>query len=200
MPLSGAAWSSTLQASLASKGFTGNRLQDFTDAIGFGTVDYLIGKQFTTNDSGLVPGSGVGVGVGLTGFVVGNLSSLIFSKSVSYFGSQGNRLQDICDSLEETFISELANTQLDSTHSPVFSGIGNIIIGSLTVDGASLSISIDNEGSGNGFIGNQWPNFAKAIGEAQAEILLSEATGIVNISGSGGPPSGGSGTGIGVIS
>jgi len=200
MPLSGASWSSTLQSSLAGKGFTGNRLKDFTDAVGFGTVDYLIGKGFTTSDSGLVSGSGVGVGVGITGFSVGNLSSLILSKAIASFGTQGNRLLDICESLESTFITEMANSQLDSTHAPVFSGVGNIVIGSITVDGSAWSASIDSAGSGNGFIGNQWPNFAKAIGEGQSEITLSEGTGIVNISGSGGPPSGGSGSGIGVIS
>jgi len=201
MALSGASWSSTLESNLSSLGFTGNRLKDFTDAVGFGTVNYLVGKGFTTNDTGLVAGAGVGVGVGVVGFSVGNLSSLIFSKAVSYFGTQGNKLSDLCDALESTFINELSNASLDSTHSPVFSGTGTIIIGSILVDGNALSSSIESSGSGFGLLGNKWPEFAKAIGEGQAETILSEGTGTVAISGGGSsPPSGGSGTGTGVIS
>ena len=201
MPLVGSSWSSTLQGILAGKGFTGSRLSDFTDAIGNGSVNYLIGKGFTTSDVGTTPGAGAGIGTGISGFSVGSISSNIYAKAVSYFGTSGSKLLDICDSLETTFISEMANATLTSTHAPVYLGSGVVDIGSIAVVGSAWGSSIESEGSGSGFIGNKWPDFALAIGEGQAEETVNQGTGTVTITGGGTPPPvPGTGTGSGVLS
>ncbi len=205
MALSGAAWSSALFASLQGKGFTGSRLMDFTDAVGIGSVNHVVGKTFTTTDTGLVPGIGTGTGVGVTGLSSAAISSAVFSLAVGFFGQAGARLQDICDSIGDICVAQMALATLTSNHTPVFSGSGVVDVGSISVVPSGWAGSVNSEGAGNGFIGSQWPNFATAIGQGQASQVIATGTGNVTISGTftGSTPPGpvpGSGSGAGVIS
>lgn len=201
MALSGSGWSAALYASLSGKGFVGSRLMDFTDAVGIGSVNHVVGKPFATTDTGTVPGNGVGSGTGVTGLSSAAISSAVFSLAVGFFGQAGSRLQDICDSIGDTCVAQMALATLTSTHTPVFAGTGVINVGSIGVVPSGWSGSVNSEGAGNGFIGSQWPNFATAIGQGQASQVLATGTGTVTITGSPTSPTPvpGSGSGSGVI-
>lgn len=198
MSLVGLTWSATLQATLAGVGMLGDKLPDFCNAVGNGSVNHVVGKQFTTTDVGSTPGSGNGSGTGINGLVQSNISNSIYAKCVSTFGQFGSKLQDFCDAVASACISEMAKATLSSTHSPVFLGSGVVDIGSIAVVGADWGLAI--ESAAPSFLGSQWPNMAKAMGEGQADEILASGTGTVTISGSGGTPVPGVGTGTGNIS
>lgn len=201
MPIIGSAWSTELYGELTANGFIGSELTNFTDAIGIGSANHVVGQTFTTTDIGSIPGSGAGVGVGITGVDPVYISDQIFSYSVASFGQSGSKLKDVCDALGNTCKNQMELATLTSTHSPVFTGVGNIDIGSISVVGLDWGSEIESQGSGSGFIGTKWPDWAEAIGVGQAEGVILDGTGVVNISGSpSGTPSPGGGTGTGVIS
>ena len=196
--ISGSNWSTTLLASLGGKGFVGTRLSDFTDAVGNGGQSHVVGKPFTTTDVGTVPGTGAGTGTGIVGMVAAAISSLIFAAASASFGQFGTRLMDVTDSIADACLSEMALATLTSTHSPVFAGTGTVDVGSIPVVAAGWGTAIF--AAAPSFLGTQWNNFAQALGE-QATNVLAAGTGTVTIAGSpSGDPSGGAGTGVGVIS
>lgn len=200
MALDGSRWSGTLFAALQAKGFMGSRLQDFTDAVGKGSVTHVVGKSFTTLDVGTVPGNGVGTGVGIIGFAPSQISSLIFSFCQGA-GFTGSRLRDVCDAVGQAASVEMALASLSSIDAPVFLGVGNIVPGSIGVDGGGWGSSIQSVGSGENFIGSKWPDFAQALGKGQALPVQSTGTGILAITGSpSGVPVPGTGNGSGTIS
>lgn len=178
----------------------GSRLHDFTDAVGPGSATHVIGKPFTTLDVGTVPGNGVGTGVGIIGFAPSQIASLIFSFCQSA-GFLGSKLQDVCDACGQAASAELALASLSSIDAPVFLGVGNIVPGSIGVDGSAWGSSIQSIGSGENFVGSKWPDFAQALGKGHALPVQSTGTGILAITGSpSGVPVPGSGSGTGVIS
>lgn len=204
MPLVGAAWSTDLYGRLSALGMVGSKLMDFTDAVGKGSANHVIGKPFATVDTGLTIGPGVGSGVGLMGFVAPAIATSIFGLAVVAFGGSGTKLQDVCDAIGQSCVAQMALATLSSTHTPVFLGSGIVTPGSVAVVPAAWGSSIDSEGSGVGFVGTKWPDFASAIGTGQGTHVLASATGTVTITGvwsglpplpPGGTPGAGSGTG-----
>lgn len=198
--ISGANWSDTLLSALQAKGFSGSRLSEFTDAVGNGGENHIVGQAFTTSDSGQTPGDGIGSGQGITGLSASEISNLIFQAATSLFGQSGSRLQDVTDEIGNAAVDELGNAQLDSTHSPVFSGTGVIDVGSITVSTSGWATEVEN--AAPNFAGSEWPNFAQAIGEGQAQNVISKGSGEVAISGSASslPTAPGTGSGQGTIS
>lgn len=198
MAIVGSTWSAALFGALNSMGFTGSRLMEFTDAVGNGSQAHVVGKTFATVDVGTIPGAGVGVGTGVVSINDPLVSTTIFSTALGTFGQFGNRLQDTCDAIAATLVGQMANADLNSTHSPVFAGSGTIVPGSIPVVGPAWGAAI--QAAAPAFIGSQWGNYANAIGVGCAAGFAT-ATGTVTISGSpAGTPSGGGGSGSGVIS
>jgi len=196
--ISGSNWSSTLQASLAGKGFVGSRLSDFTDAVGNGGFIHVTGKPFATTDTGTIPGNGVGVGAGVTGLIGATISTLIFALATGFFGQSGSKLLDVTDSVGDAAVTELALAQLNSTHTPVFSGAGIVDVGSIAVVPSGWGTAID--AAAPSFLGSEWTNFADAVGQGQGTHVLAAGTGAVVITGSPtGPTVPGAGTGVGVV-
>lgn len=205
MAIVGAAWSADLFGKLSAIGFIGSRLMDFTDAVGNGSQTHIVGKSFTTTDTGSVPGVGTGTGVGIVGIDPMLVSTTIFATALGLFGQFGARLQDCCDALGQNIVDQMALADLASNHTPVFAGAGVVDVGSIPVVDAGWGGDIETEGDGSGFIGSQWPNFALAIGTGFAAGVIAGGTGNVTISGSfgGSVPPGpvpGAGTGSGTIS
>lgn len=199
----GATWSATLAGLLSGIGFIGTRLMDFTDAVGNGAESHVVGKPFTTTDTGQVPGIGVGTGTGVVGMNSAAMSAGIFSQAVGFFGQSGSRLMDLCDQIAAANLTEMAKALLSSNHTPVFSGAGVVDVGSVGVVGPDWGNAI--ESAAPSFIGSQWGNFAQALGGGQANEILASGTGNVAISGTftGSTPPGpvpGAGTGSGTIS
>lgn len=200
MAMSGANFSSTMQALFLSLvGSIGSATPDLTDAVGTGGIDNsLIGGTFATVDTGTVPGSGVGVGTGLTNITDSGVSGLVFTELAAAFGGGGPNLSDLCDAAGGAFAAEVALATLNSIHSPVFSGTGIITGGVIPV--APMAPAIEVEGIANGLLGEKWGDVANAIGGAFTTALLS-ASGEVTITGSSsGETSGGVGTGTGTVS
>jgi hypothetical protein len=197
--ISGSAWSSDLYGRLSGIGFLGSRLHDFTDAIGNGSQLHVVGKAFATSDVGTIAGAGVGSGTGISGVDPSLVSSTIYATAIGLFGQFGSRLQDLCDALGQNVVAQMLTAQLDSTHTPVFAGVGTIVVNSITVVGPAWASSI--EGAAPGFIGNKWPDLAQAIGQGFFTGVFSGGTGTVTITGSpSGIPSPGAGSGVGTIS
>lgn len=197
----GTNWSATALSCLQGRGFVGSKLVDFTDALGIGGQNHVVGKPFTTTDTGTITGPGIGVGVGILGLIGATISTLVFGLATGSFGQSGSKLMDICDCVGIAAVSELGLAVLSSTHTPVVIGTGIIVPGSIAVIGSAWGSAIDTVGSGKGFIGSQWPNFAQAMGQGQATHILAVGTGSVVISGTPiGSPVPGSGVGVGAVS
>jgi len=196
--ISGAAWAADLYAQFTGIGFDGAQLSNFTSFVGNGSANHVIGQSFMTMDTGVVAGSGMGTGMGITGISSSNISDNIYSLCVQSFGQAGPKLRDFTDAIGRACVTALGQATLMSTDSPVFAGTGMIDIGSITVSGDAWGSSIETQGAS--FVGSQWPNFTKAIGQGQAMEVLAAGTGTLTITGTGSPGSPGTGTGTGTIS
>lgn len=192
MAMSGSHLSSTLFALISSRGNKGPDLKNFTDVIGDGIVNASIGAPFTTTDAGSGKGgSGTGTGITLT---PGLIAPLIYSTAVSKFGGSGPELLTMCQDIETAVIGEFALASLESDHPGVGVGAGTIVGGLPTINAALLTPSIFGQGVGKKFLGVDWMNMANAIATGVAAAMPT-AAGAVVISGSGGDPAGGTGTG-----
>lgn len=192
--------SGLLQTAFAANGYSGPDMPNFADAIGNGTVDSIVGKAFSTSDTGTTPGAGVGTGTGISGVVQATLSAALFSGFVSAFGQSGPDLPDIADALADALVQELALASLNSTHTPVYLGNGTVVVGSIAVVAAAMGAAITAEGAGAGFVGMNWPDAAGVIGDEYAGAIIAGGTGAVVITGSpAGTPAPGVGTGTGTI-
>lgn len=197
--ISGAAWAADLFAQFSGIGFIGSELNSFTSFVGNGSALHVIGKTFTTMDTGAIPGAGTGAGVGVTGISASNISDNIYSLAVQSFGQAGPKLRDFTDAMGRACVSALALATLISVDTPVFAGVGTIDVGSISVNGAAWGSSIQTQGAS--FQGSQWPNFTTAIGTGMAMEVIAAGTGTLTITGSPfSTPTGGSGTGTGTIS
>jgi hypothetical protein len=196
----GAHMTGTIIGTMTAAGLIGTSVPSFAMAIGDGSITPIIGAAFTTTDIGTVPGAGVGTGLGLTGPVDSLISQAIFAGLVSKFGSAGDSLLDITDSVAGAFVAELALATLTSTHTPVFAGSGTIVVGSISVPASAIADMIEANGVANGFLGDSWPDIAEVVGQ-EFSSGLALATGSVVIAGAPtGTPAPGAGTGSGSIS
>lgn len=200
MAISGPGWSSDLAGRFAARGYNGKSLQDFADAVGNGSVASVVGKSFSTVDVGIISGSGIGTGTGITGLDAASVSSAIFNQAVAAFGRAGDELQEICDDIADSLVAQMALVTLSSTHSPVYTGTGTVAVGSIGVIGSGWGDAIENEGLADSFTGEFWNDFAEAIGDGCASEVIGSGTGTVTIVGTGSPGNPGGGTGSGTIS
>lgn len=201
MAIVGAAWGSDLYGRLSSLGFQGSQLQTLTTVVGEGSAQHVIGKPFATVDTGTVPGTGTGIGTGITGLSASSIADEIYSECVNSFGQAGSKLKDFCDAMAASCVAQMALATLTSTHTPVFAGVGTVTAGSIGVVPAGWGSAIASLGVSAGFKGTHWNNWANAIGTGQANGVKNTGTGTVTITGSpSGTPSPGAGAGIGAIS
>lgn len=201
MPLSSSAWSSTLFGLLVSNGFmpTAEKLQDFCDAISMGSYLSIVGRPFSTLDTGSITGVGVGSGSGLIGVVAQSIKGMIIAMAGSVpMGSPS--ILDLADGVANALVIEISKATLTSSHAPVFLGSANIVPGTIP---AIFSGMIMAQGVSKGMIGPMWPVIANAI-ETACTVGFLTATGVLSISGAvvAVPPGPvpGAGPGMGVIS
>lgn len=185
MPMVGASMAATMQLSLASKGNIGVNLLTFCTAIGVGSVMSLVGKTFTTSDTGVGSGAGAGIGIGITGVTGSSVSKLIQAAYLSEFGSMGTLLPDITDAIGLALELELAKATLISAHAPVYVGSGIVDLGSIKVSPSQWASNIQQ--AGPTLLGSDWPRFAKIVGQGCSEAFKT-ASGVVVITGGGPPP------------
>jgi hypothetical protein len=204
MSLNASRFSASIRSYIvANVGSEGSQMQNFCDSVANGSINHILGKAFTTTDTGMITGAGAGMGTGITGLVKADVSDLIYNEAESLFGQAGPKLREFCDGLAEALIDELGQATLTSSHTPVFTGSGQVDVGSIAVDPTTWGAMIYAEGLGKQMLGSQWQNFANAIGKGFADSVLNAGTGTVTISGSPvtpPPPTPGAGVGSGSIS
>lgn len=197
MSLSPDTWSSDLLGRLNGIGFTGTKLPEFAQAVGTGSVTHVVGKTGVTVDTGTIPGIGVGTGIGIIGFSSSLISSTVYGLCVSSFGQAGSKLMDLCDQVAATCVAQMALATLMSDDVPVYLGSGIITPGTIAVVGAAWGSLIQAQEPG--FMGAQWPNFAMALGQGQAQVIQAMGTGNLVITGSPTAPPPVTGGGVGVV-
>jgi hypothetical protein len=198
MALSGAALGALIDSNLAAAGAIGSNRTVFSNAVGNGIVNHIVGKSFTTTDVGTIPGTGAGIGTGITGLADANMTSL----ALSTMSSTGSNAFNLMDAIMRAVVTHLSSSAtLTSTHSPVFAGSGIVDVGSIPVVIAGMQGTILAELNSAGAIGVNRSNLSLAIATGVVTEILSAGTGTVTITGSpSGIPVGGGGVGAGVIS
>ena len=207
MALVGSALSSAIQAALSP--WNGNQLAPFSSAIGNGIVTALSGQlTFTTADTGTTPGAGVGIGTGITGMNISNISSLIQSTGNTAWAPYQNNGPGVewagfCTKIANAINTYVkANATLTSTDTPVFLGTGTVLhyagVSAAAVKSAIVAAAPSRWAS------TQFPNLANAVATGlMTELLGHSPTDTVTITGSftgptppGPIPGAGSGSGI----
>lgn len=190
---------SDMYARARGMNFRGPRLMDFCIVISHGSLDSIIGKVFATVDVGVVPGTGAGIGTGLTAVSISTVQNSVVSRARN-LRFKGPRLEDTALFYAQALVQELTHTTLTSAHSPVFAGAGTVVPGSIPVAVPEWNNKIFNYGRALRFIGPYWHNWCDALATGGVQGFTT-ATGAVVISGSpSGDPSGGGGSGAGVLS
>lgn len=202
MSLSPSTLASLIQANLAGVGAKGSNLSVFCTAVAAGIVLSIVGKAFATADVGLMPGIGVGAGVGITGLDPSAMQSTALATMHSH-GSNAEKLMEAIMTAVVTHLSSAAT--LTSNHSPIFQGAGTIVVGSIAVVASEMGNNIDSQLQAAGAKGANRSELANAIAAGIAGNILSAGTGAVAITGTfTGPippgPIPGAGAGAGVIS
>jgi hypothetical protein len=198
MALSDSILGSLIDTNLSAFGANGSNRTLFCNKVAKGIVMSIVGKSFSTNDVGTTPGSGTGTGTGITGLV----SSLMVSSAIAVLPSTGVNANKLFTAIMNAVVSHLASAaELNSTHSPVYTGTGTIVIGSITVSIPEMANNIKAQLLGAGAIGVNLTILCTAIATGIVTGILTGGTGSVTITGDAPPsPVPGTGTGSGIIS
>lgn len=198
MSLSASALGSLIDANLASAGAVGSNRTIFANKVAAGIVMSIVGKTFTTNDVGTVPGVGAGTGTGITGLSSSTMASL----AVATMTSTGTNAMPMMTAIMNGVVSHLSSSaSLASVDTPVYLGTGTIVVGSIPVVIAEMAGNIESQLSGAGAVGVNLPNLCLSIATGICTNIISSGTGTLTITGSPtGTPAPGSGSGTGVIS
>lgn len=190
-------------------------MADFASAIGNGSAVHVVGKPFTTTDTGFLSSTtGTGLGTGITLVSASSIANAMFAELNGVFGQSGPDLQNFCDAVGAACATLMGQATLTSTPHPappyfIYSGSGAVDVGSVGVVAAPWATSIQSLGTV--FLGTAWPQICTAIGNACTNNIKSVGTGSVTITGSYSQPppipptppnssTPGSGTGTGTIS
>ena len=198
MALSASVLGSLIDSNLSGFGANGSNRTIFSNAVAAGIIMSIVGKVFTTLDSGNISGSGTGIGTG----IVSINSTPMTSVALAAFPTTGINASYLIQSIMNAVVTHLGSSAvLISSHSPVYSGTGTIIIGSIPVSISEMAGNIDSQLGSAGAAGSNRTVLSNAIASGIVTEILSAATGTVIITGSpSGTPSAGSGSGSGVIS
>jgi hypothetical protein len=198
MALSGSALGSLIDTNLASAGANGSNRTVFCNGVGAGVVMSLVGKSFATSDTGSTTGSGVGSGTGITGLV----SSAMTSAALAVMPTTGSNAHPMMTAIMNGVVDHLSSSAtLASINTPVYAGVGTIVVGSIPVVISEMAGNIQSQLMSAGANGSNLAILCTAIATGVCTGILSSGTGIVTITGSPvGTPSPGSGSGTGVIS
>lgn len=201
MSLSASTLGSLIDANLLSEGANGYNRTVFSNALAAGIVMSISGKSFNTADVGLVPGIGVGAGIG----VVGLVSSNMVNTAIAAMPTTSYNAIPMMRAIMNAVVTHLGNAAvLTSNHTPVYQGVGTIVIGSIPVSISEMTTNIDNQLTLAGANGYNRNILSQCISTGIVDEILSAGTGTVTITGTftGSPipgPLPGAGAGVGVI-
>ena len=196
--LSGSVLGSLIESDLRAQGAQGSNLSKFCTALAAGIVMSIVGKAFTTNDTGTVTGNGTGIGTGISGLSASTMKGLALADMFSR-GSNADKMMQAIMTAVVTHLSTSA--QLSSTDHPVFHGTGVIVVGSMAVSVSEMTANIDSQLQNVGARGSNRTKLSHAIATGICDNILSSGTGNLTITGTqtSPVPSPGSGSGTGVI-
>ena len=128
--LSSSVLGSLIDANLAGVGATGYNRTIFSNAVAKGIVESIVGKSFQTQDEGQTPGSGTGAGVGIMALSASSMQST----AIAAMPTTGYNAQKLMQAIMEAVVTHLSSAAtLTSTDSPVYSGTGMIVVGTIAV-------------------------------------------------------------------
>lgn len=189
--------STLIQTNLENQGANGSNLQVFCQAVALGIIESIVGQGFVTNDVGVIPAVGEGIGEGIVGLVGSEMASLALAQMTSV----GKNAQPLFQAIMDAVVTYLATAAtLTTIDIPVGIGVGTIQIGSITVVPAIMTANIVSALQNAGAKGKNMPNLAMAIATGVCGGISSSGTGTVVITiVSGTPAAPGNGQGIGTI-
>lgn len=180
MAMSPVTLSANINLGFTSNGFIGKDSPILANVIATGAMAEILGKPFDTIDTGTAAGAGVGSAVGLTGIVGAIISLEIQQNIVSSLGvTPTNDMIKMANAIGDSIQAESALATLVTSHNPTAAGTAIITPNSIQVNGSNVGSSIDSTGSSFGFVGKDWPNIAKAIGNAIGNSFLNANAAIV---------------------
>lgn len=185
MAMVGAAMASAMQSMLVSTGNLGVSVPVLCNAVGNGSILSVVGKTFTTVDTGTGTGAGVGLGTGIMGVSSSIIANGISAAYLQRFGMMGPTMPKIINAIAAALEEQLALATLTSAHSPVYVGSGVVTVGSILVNASEWANNIQSLAPS--FIGKTWPGLCQAIGTGCASAFAT-ATGQVVITGAGPAP------------
>lgn len=198
MALSPTVLAGLINSNLMSVGANGSNLTPFCTAVGAGIVMSIVGKAFTTLDTGLVTGIGAGVGTGITGLQ----SSDMVSIAIAQMATTGDNAEKLMQAIMNATVTHLGAASLVSVDPIVFVGAGAVVVGTIAVVQAEMASNIDSQLASVGAKGSNRTHLANAIAAGIAQEILSAGTGALVITGSPTVPTPvpGTGPGTGTIS
>lgn len=196
MSLSAAVLGNLIDSNLAGFGAVGSNRTIFSNAVATGIVNTLVGKNFTTNDTGSGT-AGTGTGTGVTGLSPSTMVSIALPVMISQ-GSNANNLMTAIMNATVTHLQSAAS--LTSVDPDVGIGTGIVVIGSFGVTIIEMTTNINNALLTAGANGSNRQNLSQAISTGIITNLLASGTGTLTITGGSSLPPGTSGTGTGTLS
>jgi hypothetical protein len=194
MSLSAATLGALIDSNLAADGAIGTKRTSFSLAVATGIVNHVVGKTFTTADTGTFLGSpGVGTGTGILGLSAASMKST----ALGLLSSQGPKADTFLQAIMNAVVSHLSvSTLFTSTHPSVGVGTAIVTIGSISVNSVGMANSIKTELENDGAIGANLSNLCTSIATGIVTNILASGTGNIVISGIAGIPAAGVGTGV----
>jgi len=178
MPLSNKRLAFMLRSYLHEVYWMGDRVMDFCTAFGTGIIGTLTGKSFTTKDTGMVEGEGVGMGTGIVGVSDAVIKNAMYQQLINQ-NMDEKELLDLCSAVGRSIVFELKNATLSSTHKPVYYGIGQIVASSIVFTSGECSNNISLASS---YVDKHWKLIFDAIEIGVVEGFKT-ATGVLAIKG-----------------
>lgn len=171
MPLLGSAISSQI---ISISGFTGKSLKTMTDAIGNGFTNHLKAGIVATQDTGTVPGIGVGIGT-----IIGLTPTAFENQIRNSLPFDGEGFPSLAKAIAQATVSHILSAALVTTNNvPVFVGTG---VG--TISGLNSSLLSNMIFSATGFNGEQWKEMCDGLAQAFCTYIQSNAQVTVTITG-----------------
>jgi len=198
MPILDFRMNQVMIANLTSKAIVGPDMPKLTGACSTGTIMSIVGKPFTTTDSGS-GGPGVGTGLGIIGITAAELKTTILANAVLK-GLVGENTPKIISAYADALELELAQVTLTSSHPLVAVGAGVIDVGSIPVTPIEIEGNITSQGVSKTLVGENLPKLSNAMAQGVGQAFR-KASGNVVIAGTPiQPPAPATGKGQGTVS
>lgn len=172
--LSASVWNTNLLTQFGLISFTGDSLPDLTDALSKGFTDHIVGKSFSTTDTGVIGTLSTGKGTGTSLVVSASVISANILSALQDKGFAGTQLTPMCQAIGNACSTTLLTALLTSTHT-LITGTGTVVASSIGVTASGMSSQIQS--STTILTGDKFADFCDGVSEGFVKAIK-EATGI----------------------